>query len=148
MLPERIISKRNIYEKGIRRHQCSARPVAGARALGTGCCIAFQHGRPQGGGTSMLLSVILHCGLSDAAFQILTQGNRVETLYREIHLHHHHINDAVIDSMLQSDFADLEDAIQYYSALAFGADIIVTRNTQDYVSARIPVLMPQEFIKQ
>ncbi len=50
--------------------------------------------------------------------------------------------------MLQSDFADLEDAIQYYSALAFGADIIVTRNTQDYVSARIPVLMPQEFIKQ
>ena len=30
------------------------------------------------------------------------------------------VNDAMIDRMLQSDFADLEDATQYYSALAFG----------------------------
>ena len=58
------------------------------------------------------------------------------------------VNDAVIDRMLQSDFADLEDAIQYYSALAFGAETIVTRNTADYADARIPVLSPQEFIKQ
>lgn len=58
------------------------------------------------------------------------------------------VDDAVIDRMLQSDFADLEDAIHYYSALAFGTDTIVTINILDYVSARIPVLMPQEFIKQ
>ena len=58
------------------------------------------------------------------------------------------VNEAVIDRMLQSDFADLEDAIQYYSALAFGADIIVTRNTSDFASARIPVLTPHEFINQ
>ena len=58
------------------------------------------------------------------------------------------VNGAVIDRMLQSDFEDLEDAIQYYSALAFGADTIVTRNTRDFASARIPVLTLQEFIKQ
>lgn len=58
------------------------------------------------------------------------------------------VNDAVIDRMLQSDFADLEDAIQYYSALAFGADVIVTRNVEDFASARIPVITPQRFIQQ
>ena len=58
------------------------------------------------------------------------------------------VNDAVINRMLQSDFNDLEDAIQYYSALAFGAEAIVTRNTKDYSDARIPVLSPQEFLQQ
>ena len=58
------------------------------------------------------------------------------------------VNDAVIDRMLQSDLADLEDAIQYYSALAFGADVIVTRNVEDFASARIPVITPQRFIQQ
>ena len=58
------------------------------------------------------------------------------------------VNDAVIGRMLQSDFADLEDAIQYYSALAFGADVIVTRNAEDFASSRIPVLTPQKFIQQ
>lgn len=58
------------------------------------------------------------------------------------------VNDAVIDRMIQSDFADLEDAIQYYSALAFGADVIVTRNAEDFPSSRIPVLTPQKFIQQ
>lgn len=58
------------------------------------------------------------------------------------------VNEAVIDRMLQSDFADLEGAIQYYSALAFGAETIVTRNTADFAAARIPVLTPQEYIKQ
>ena len=35
----------------------------------------------------------------------------------------------VIDRTLQSDFPDLEDAMQYYSALASNAEVILTRNT-------------------
>lgn len=59
------------------------------------------------------------------------------------------VNEAVIDRMLQSDFNDLEDAIQYYSALAFGAEAIVTRNTKDFAASKIPVVSPHDFcIKQ
>ena len=59
------------------------------------------------------------------------------------------VNEAVIDRMLQSDFNDLEDAIQYYSALAFGAEAIVTRNIKDFTASKIPVVSPHDFcIKQ
>lgn len=58
------------------------------------------------------------------------------------------VNEAVIDRMLQSDFSDFEDAIQYYSALSFGAEVIITRNHKDFADSRIPVMTPQEFIKQ
>ena len=56
------------------------------------------------------------------------------------------VSESVIDRMLQSNFADLEDAIQYYSALAFSADIIVTRNQKDFATSNIPVFTPQDFI--
>ncbi len=57
------------------------------------------------------------------------------------------VNDSVIDRMLQSDFEDLEDAVQYYSALSFGAEVILTRNTKDFALSKIPVMTPQEFLK-
>lgn len=58
------------------------------------------------------------------------------------------VNEAVIDRMLQSEFADLEDAIQYYSALEFGAETIITRNIKDYSVSQIPIITPQNFIQQ
>lgn len=58
------------------------------------------------------------------------------------------VNEAVIDRMLQSEFEDLEDAIQYYSALAFGADFIITRNQKDFEPSNIPVFTPQDYIQQ
>jgi predicted nucleic acid-binding protein len=57
------------------------------------------------------------------------------------------VNEAVIDRMLQSEFGDLEDAIQYYSALSFGAEAIITRNVADYSPSRIPVFTPKDFVK-
>ena len=58
------------------------------------------------------------------------------------------VSDSVIDRMLQSDFADLENAIQYYSALAFGAETIITRNPKDFATSSIPITTPKEFIQQ
>ena len=57
------------------------------------------------------------------------------------------VNEVVLDRMLQSEFGDLEDAMQYYSALSFGAEAIITRNVSDYSTSRIPVLTPQDFVK-
>ena len=58
------------------------------------------------------------------------------------------VSDSVIDRMLQSDFVDLEDAIQYYSALAFGAETIITRNPKDFATSSIPIATPKEFIQK
>lgn len=53
----------------------------------------------------------------------------------------------VTQQALNSDFTDLEDAIQYYSAIKSKADAIVTFNGFDFVGAKIPVLHPAEFLQ-
>ena len=47
---------------------------------------------------------------------------------------------------LNSSFKDFEDAMQYYSAIAEGCDVIITRNKKDFSDAHIDVMDPQEFL--
>jgi predicted nucleic acid-binding protein len=49
---------------------------------------------------------------------------------------------------LHSEFSDKEDALQYYTALHYGADYFITRNTKDYKRAteNLPVCTPEEFL--
>lgn len=48
---------------------------------------------------------------------------------------------------LESDWKDMEDAVQYYSALTTGIDYIVTRNQKDFQKSNIPIVSPDEIIK-
>lgn len=52
-----------------------------------------------------------------------------------------------VDKALISDFSDLEDALQYYSAVNAKVDIVLTRNKKDFVEANVPVMTPDEFFK-
>lgn len=56
------------------------------------------------------------------------------------------VDSRTIDESIASDFRDFEDAMQYYSALREGADLIITRNKDDYKAAQIPVYEPQEYL--
>ena len=56
------------------------------------------------------------------------------------------VDQKVIDLSLTSDFKDFEDAVQYYSAVQVKADCLITRNKDDYIDDRIPVLTPEEFL--
>lgn len=56
------------------------------------------------------------------------------------------LNEKIIDLALNSEFEDFEDAIQYFSALQSGTDILLTRNLKDYKKAQISVLTAQDFI--
>jgi len=47
-----------------------------------------------------------------------------------------------------SDFEDLEDAVQYFAAKEQNMDIIITRNKKDFILSKIKVLTPAEFLKQ
>lgn len=52
----------------------------------------------------------------------------------------------IIDLALASDFADFEDAIQFYIAQKHNCDAIITRNIKDYKNSTIPVLTAEQFL--
>lgn len=54
----------------------------------------------------------------------------------------------VIDSALNSEWADFEDAIQYHSAVETGCDAIITRNTADFKNSEIPVYTAYGFLNR
>ncbi len=52
----------------------------------------------------------------------------------------------VLNQAMDADFADFEDAIQYFSALRAGAEALVTRNPDDFPRGGLGVLTPIEFL--
>jgi predicted nucleic acid-binding protein len=48
----------------------------------------------------------------------------------------------VLSQAIDSDFSDFEDAVQYFSALATAAEVIVTRNTGHFRVQDPPVMTP------
>ncbi len=57
------------------------------------------------------------------------------------------IDEKVVDLALASAFADFEDALQYYTALAHNIAAVVTRNKRDYREAKLPILDARECIE-
>ncbi len=59
------------------------------------------------------------------------------------------LNDKIIGLSLNDlDFKDYEDALQYYSALENGDDVIITRNLKDFQKSKIPVLTAEQFLQR
>ena len=56
------------------------------------------------------------------------------------------VDKEIVHKALESEYKDLEDALQYYSAEAAKADVIVTRNVKDFVKHDIPVITPAEYL--
>jgi predicted nucleic acid-binding protein len=56
------------------------------------------------------------------------------------------VTDEVIRQALNSPIADFEDAVTSAAALTAGLEIIVTRNTLDFVASLVPAMLPDEFL--
>lgn len=56
-------------------------------------------------------------------------------------------DDEVVEKALNSDFKDLEDALQYFSAVATNCEILLTRNEKDFKNALIPVMDAESFLQ-
>lgn len=56
------------------------------------------------------------------------------------------LDEKLIDKGLNSNFSDYEDSLQYFSALRYECDLIITRNVKDFSESMIPVLTPDEFL--
>jgi predicted nucleic acid-binding protein len=52
----------------------------------------------------------------------------------------------IIDSALNSNLRDFEDAIQYYCALEVKCDYLITRNKKDYPVNLLKIATPEEFL--
>lgn len=58
------------------------------------------------------------------------------------------VDEDIIQSALESNFKDFEDAIQYFTAITHKRlDVIVTRNTKDYRNSKLPVMTPETLVK-
>jgi predicted nucleic acid-binding protein len=58
------------------------------------------------------------------------------------------LEDKAIELALASDFSDFEDGLQYFVAMDYEADIIITRNKKDFKSSKIPVMTAGEYLKR
>lgn len=52
----------------------------------------------------------------------------------------------LIDDAIKTQWNDMEDCSQYYTAIREKVDYIITRNVKDFSQSEIPVLMPSEFL--
>ncbi len=58
------------------------------------------------------------------------------------------VDQQIIKDSIASGFLDFEDSIQYNCALNYRKiDVILTRNTRDYKTAKIPVMTPADYLK-
>jgi predicted nucleic acid-binding protein len=54
----------------------------------------------------------------------------------------------IMKRVMKSDFGDLEDALQYYSAKDAGVNVIITKNFFDFKGSSIPVYHPVQYISE
>jgi predicted nucleic acid-binding protein len=52
----------------------------------------------------------------------------------------------ILNQAIDSEIADFEVAIQFYSALHAHADYLLTRNVGDFPAGILPILAPDEFL--
>lgn len=66
------------------------------------------------------------------------------------HIYISTVDGTVVDNALAAGWCDLEDAVQYYSAIFSDCKAVITRNKKDYPidEIRLPVLSPTEFISE
>ena len=56
------------------------------------------------------------------------------------------VGESEIALAIASEFADFEDAIQYYTAVENKISVLITRNVRDYRKSEIQVMRPEAFL--
>ena len=57
------------------------------------------------------------------------------------------VTEKTVDLALNSNFADFEDGLQYFTARENNIQILITRNVKDYRGKELLVQTPEEYIK-
>lgn len=89
--------------------------------------------------------------IANTSYILLKQKNlfEVKTLIRNIMkiVKTLPLNDRIIELALNdNNFDDFEDCLQYYTALDYKLDLIVTRNTKDFKNSKILTMTAKEYL--
>jgi predicted nucleic acid-binding protein len=58
------------------------------------------------------------------------------------------LDDKIIGLALNDEtFADFEDGLQYFTAIEYGAEVIITRNLRDFKSSKLPAITARQYIE-
>lgn len=57
-------------------------------------------------------------------------------------------DELIMQKVLKSAYDDLEDALQYFSALDAGAGLIISYKQYDFIKSPIPVYHPMQYINE
>lgn len=58
------------------------------------------------------------------------------------------MSESEFDLAFAKDVPDVEDILQYYSAVSAGCDVVVTRNGKHFPTDGIPIMTPYDFLVQ
>jgi len=58
------------------------------------------------------------------------------------------ISEPEFDLAFAKDVPDVEDMLQYYSAVSAGCYVVITRNEKHFPTKGIPIMTPYNFLKQ
>ncbi len=111
--------------------------IASARALNT-VMMGLVQGYVSGHAVTNIFYILRRQVGSEVARQLLARLLQ--------HIQVASVTDEVIRQALNSPITDFEDAVTSAAAIAVGLEIIVTRNTGDFVASLVPAMMPEEFL--
>lgn len=90
--------------------------------------------------------------IANTSYVLLRQmdGNNAKAILRKLRLIVKilPLNDKIIGLALNDDtFSDFEDALQYFTALENGKEMIISRNLNDFKNSKIPPFTAKQFIE-
>lgn len=90
--------------------------------------------------------------IANTSYVLLKQmdGNSAKAILRKLRLILKvlPLDDKIIGLALNDDtFSDFEDALQYFTALENGKEMIITRNLKDFKNSKIPTFTAKQFIE-
>ena len=90
--------------------------------------------------------------IANTSYVLLKQmdGNRAKTILRKLRLIVKilPLDDKIVGLALNDEiFSDFEDALQYFTALENGQELIITRNLKDFKNSKIPTFTAKQFME-
>ena len=90
--------------------------------------------------------------IANTSYVLLKQmdGNKAKAILRKLRLILKilPLDDKIIGLALNDEtFSDFEDALQYFTALENGKEMIITRNLKDFKNSKIPTFTAKQFIE-
>ena len=81
--------------------------------------------------------------------KLASHNKVIKNLQKLLHITHiTSISKQDVTLALNSNFTDLEDALQHFSAISHArVDVILTRNLKDYKNSEVPVMTPETYLK-